>query len=83
MVAKITDREKERITASLSLLPDNVGTILEVGSRDGRVTLELARRAHRVTTLDLQLPLIEGTNVSGIRRFRPAPPDHTSIIQSL
>ena len=35
------------------------GTILEVGAATGRYTLELARRGHRVTAVDLSAALIE------------------------
>jgi hypothetical protein len=61
----ISKRERDRITDLLTLTP-TVKTILDIGSRDGLITSELAKRGASVTALDLESPQIEGvTCVAG------------------
>lgn len=49
-------REVERVTRLLALLPSGGATALDVGARDGHISMLLAERYARVVALDLNTP---------------------------
>lgn len=48
--------EQQRTADLLSLVPDGLGSVLDVGARDGHFSQLLTSRCERVTALDLQCP---------------------------
>ena len=54
-----SEREKERIRELFRLVPEQGRTALDIGARDGFLSLRLADRFGKVTALDLELPRID------------------------
>ena len=57
---QLSDREHQRISATLSAVPPNVESLLEVGNSDGRMSEALQGRVKTYVALDL---LRQGGNV--------------------
>jgi len=53
------EKEKARIADLLAMIPSNGGTVLDIGARDGFISLLLAERFSEVTALDLDRPRVE------------------------
>jgi len=53
----LTDAEKERVSVTLSLIPDDVQTVLDVGCGDGRITNQM--KDYIVTAVDTSLEAIK------------------------
>ena len=54
-----SEREQERINNLLSLIPKAGKTILEIGARDGYMSIKLSEHFQTVVALDLQKPNID------------------------
>lgn len=52
-------QEKARVADLMALLPPNISSVLDIGARDGFVSLRLAKTIPSVTALDLAKPSIE------------------------
>lgn len=77
------DRERQRIGSLLGLVPENTGSLLDIGSRDGHITRMLADRAGEVTALDLNLPQIADLRircVAGNAAALPFPDKHFDVV---
>ncbi len=61
------DIEQMRINQIFTLLPKGRSTILEIGSRSGRITRLLAERFKSVTALDLEKPNFEIPGVTPVK----------------
>src|SRR6516162_4614312 len=59
MVNRNSAREKQRIADLMRLLPSSIDTVLDVGARDGFISILLAERFLKVTALDLEKPSID------------------------
>lgn len=55
--------EQSRVADLMGLLPLDVHSVLEIGARDGYISLRLAERGLSVTSLDLEKPLIKHQNI--------------------
>ena len=55
---RASELEKKRIADLMNMIPCNHGKVLDIGARDGFVSLQLAKR-FEVTALDLEPPHIE------------------------
>ena len=55
-LSEITERETLRIGSLEAMLPAGIASLLEIGSRDGRVTRMLVNHSDTVTALDLEVP---------------------------
>jgi hypothetical protein len=53
---RFTPREQARIASLFRLIPGRGGTALDIGARDGYLSLRLAERYDRVTAFDLEKP---------------------------
>jgi SAM-dependent methyltransferase len=53
-----TERDKSRVADLMRLLPANISSVLDIGARDGFVSLRLAEAIPSVTSLDLVKPSI-------------------------
>ncbi len=62
-----TPREQERINNILSLIPEDASSILDVGARDGYISLRLASRFDSVTALDLVKPNIQHEKIISVK----------------
>jgi hypothetical protein len=62
-----SEREKERIRSLFQLIPTTGDSALDIGARDGFLSLLLAERYASVTALDLDLPRIDHPRVSCVR----------------
>lgn len=58
-----TGREQARIADLMSMVPPNLDSVIDVGARDGYLSLRLAELIPRVTALDLQLPRIDDPRI--------------------
>jgi hypothetical protein len=56
---RASEKDKARIADLLALIPSNSGTVLDIGARDGFVSLQLVERCMAVTALDLEQPRVE------------------------
>lgn len=66
--APVPARERMRIEHFLGMLGDGgLGRVLEIGSRDGRVTQFLVDRADHVVALDLQRPSLDHARVEPVQ----------------
>jgi len=45
--------EQARIASLFSLMPNTIKTGLDIGARDGYISIRMAERSERVTALDL------------------------------
>jgi len=61
------EAEVQRVGSLMRMLPSNAVQVLEVGCRDGFITLKLAEKYPSVTALDLKLPQIDHPNVTCVR----------------
>lgn len=61
--APVPQRERVRIEHFMAMLPDDLGDVLEIGTRDGRVTGFLVPRARSITALDLTPPSVDHPKV--------------------
>lgn len=61
------DSERERVADLLSLLPPTATSALDVGARDGHLSMLLADRGLQVTALDLELPQIADPRVRCVK----------------
>ena len=59
--------EQARISDLMGLLPDGLSSALDVGARDGYLSLKLAERIPSVTSLDLERPNIEHDRVQCVK----------------
>jgi SAM-dependent methyltransferase len=64
---RISDQEQTRIRQLMSLVPARMTSILDVGTRDGYIARQLAQRGHRVTALDLELPLLNDDRITCVQ----------------
>ncbi len=55
-LSEITEQEALRIDSLEAMLPAGIADLLEIGSRDGRVTRMLVKHSKSITALDLELP---------------------------
>lgn len=62
-----SEKEKERITALLSLIPGKAPSVLDIGARDGYISAELTDFFESVTALDLEKPDIANDNVTCVQ----------------
>lgn len=62
-----SDRERARSASLMALVPPGIGPALDVGARDGFLSVLLAERGAQVTALDLQMPLIEHPRIHCVR----------------
>jgi hypothetical protein len=62
-----SEREQARIAALFELMPDGGETALDVGARDGFVSLLLTDRFHKVCALDLVRPNLEHRSVECVQ----------------
>lgn len=62
-----SDLEQERIGDLLRLLSQRGAQILDVGARDGYISIRLTQLFERVTALDLQMPQIDHEKVSCVK----------------
>lgn len=62
-----SQREQERIADLLNLLPERLGSVLDIGSRYGYITKRLADRAQSVTALDLELPQVDDRRIHCVK----------------
>lgn len=62
-----SDSEQERIGDLLRLLPQRGVGVLDVGARDGYVSILLTRLFDRVTALDLEMPKIQHDKVTCVK----------------
>lgn len=60
-------REQTRIADLLSLVPQSLDAVLDIGSRYGYITKRLADRARDVTALDLELPEVDDPRVRCVK----------------
>jgi len=58
-----SDREKERLSNLMGILPENIETALDIGARDGFISKLLVERISRVTALDLEQPSIDDQRI--------------------
>jgi len=59
--------EKQRIADLLRLVPGELGSILDIGARDGFISTLLTGRCARVTALDLELPSIAHERINCVK----------------
>jgi len=59
--------EVERVASLLALVPSKQHTVLDVGARDGYLSIRLAEQGLSVTALDLQVPEVRHDLVSCVR----------------
>lgn len=62
-----SDREKARIADLMAMLPDGFDNALDIGARDGFISIRLAERCQHVTALDLERPTIQHDKVDCIK----------------
>ena len=60
-------REQERVADLMSLLPRELGAVLDIGARDGYISRRLADHAQSVTALDLELPAIDDPRITCVK----------------
>ena len=58
-----SEREKQRVADLMRLLPRDISSVLDIGARDGFVSLRLAETIPAVTALDLVEPSIKHDNI--------------------
>jgi SAM-dependent methyltransferase len=63
----ITAQEALRIDSLEAMLPGGLANLLEIGSRDGRVTRMLVAHSESVTALDLELPSLSIERVTCVK----------------
>jgi len=66
MSATLPEAERARIDHLIALLGGDLGELLEVGARDGRVTRALLPHARHIVALDLRAPAIDLDRVSPV-----------------
>ena len=66
-LADVTEREALRIDSLEAMLPDGISSLLEIGSRDGRVTRMLVQHSQTVTALDLEVPSLSLERVTCVQ----------------
>ena len=66
-LAEVTEREALRIDSLEAMLPDGISSLLEIGSRDGRVTRMLVKHSETVTALDLEAPRLSLERVTCVQ----------------
>lgn len=62
-----SDAEQRRTRDLLSLLPPDGGSVLDIGARDGYVSILLSRYFSQVTALDLEEPAFEHPGVRTVK----------------
>ena len=62
-----SDQEQERLRSLFQLIPGQGRSALDIGARDGYLSLRLAERFASVTALDLELPRIDHPSVACVR----------------
>ena len=62
-----TPREQERIQNILGLIPNDTSSILDIGARDGYLSLKLALMIDSVTALDLEMPTIDHPTIIPVK----------------
>jgi len=65
-VAK-SEKEEERIRALLALIPDSAPSVLDIGAREGYISIKLTDIFDSVTALDLEKPNIVDDNVTCVQ----------------
>lgn len=65
-LSSASGRETQRVRDLLSLLPVGMESVLDVGARDGSLSLLLAERFRRVVALDLVQPKVRHPRVSTV-----------------
>lgn len=60
-------RELLRVGSLMNMLPSGLGTALDVGARDGHLSIQLADRGLRVTALDLEMPRIPDARIECVK----------------
>lgn len=61
------NKEQERVSDLMSLLPEAMKSVLDIGCRDGYISIRLAQFFDSVTALDLQKPQINHDRISCIQ----------------
>ncbi len=64
---RTSERDKARIADLFNLIPDNLGSALDIGARDGYLSLLLANRFDSVTALDLEQPKIQNSSIHCVK----------------
>ena len=59
--------EKLRVADLMRLIPKGIRSVLDVGARDGHLSLELTAHCDAVTALDLEMPLVDHPQVTCIK----------------
>lgn len=59
-----SEREQKRLESLFSMLPAQAESVIDIGAREGYISLQLAKRYDAVTALDLTRPRIENPFVT-------------------
>jgi len=59
-----SERERSRVASLMELLPANLGSALDIGARDGFISMLLAERYAAITALDLEKPQINHEKIA-------------------
>jgi hypothetical protein len=62
-----SEPEKRRVASLMGMLPAQLGTALDIGSRDGFLSKLLADRIASVTALDLEMPRIDDARITCVQ----------------
>ncbi|MDD5723414.1 MAG: class I SAM-dependent methyltransferase [Syntrophales bacterium] len=62
-----SEREEERIRSLLSLIPGRSPSVLDIGAREGYISVQLTDHFDSVTALDLEKPNIVNDNVTCVQ----------------
>jgi hypothetical protein len=62
-----TSAEFARIEDLMGLVPTGLKNVLDVGARDGFISKKLAKKCDSVVALDLEMPAIEGANITCVK----------------
>jgi len=66
MQSRENEREQARIADLMALLPARGATVLDIGARDGYLSLRLTSRFERVIALDLTRPRVEHPKITTV-----------------
>jgi SAM-dependent methyltransferase len=62
-----SEKEQKRIASLFTLIPAKGNTVLDIGARDGYLSILLADRFSSVTALDLEKPVLQDPRITCIR----------------
>lgn len=64
---RLTEIEKARVADLMAMLPPQAGTAVDIGARDGFISMALADRGVSVTALDLEQPAIHDPRITCVK----------------